>query len=116
MTLEEYLSELGGQIRDDQARSFVEDEVRCHIMDQAEAYESDGMVREDALITAVREMGDPVSVGIDLDKIHRPHMDWRFLVYVFFISILNLGIQYLINRYIPLNLPNRQSLPALFQM
>ena len=49
MTLEEYLSELGGQIRDDQARSFVEDEVRCHIMDQAEAYESDGMVREDAL-------------------------------------------------------------------
>ena len=102
MTLEEYLSELGGQIRDDQARSFVEDEVRCHIMDQAEAYESDGMVREDALITAVREMGDPVSVGIDLDKIHRPHMDWRFLVYVFFISILNLGIQYLINRYMPL--------------
>ena len=101
MTLEEYLSELGGQIRDDQARSFVEDEVRCHIMDQAEAYESDGMVREDALITAVREMGDPVSVGIDLDKIHRPHMDWRFLVYVFFISILNLGIQYLINRYMP---------------
>lgn len=102
MTLEEYLSELGGQIRDDQARSFVEDEVRCHIMDQAEAYESDGMVREDALITAVREMGDPVSVGIDLDKIHRPHMDWCFLVYVFFISILNLGIQYLINRYMPL--------------
>ena len=102
MTLEEYLSELGGQIRDDQARSFVEDEVRCHIMDQAEAYESDGMVREDALITAVREMGDPVSVGIDLDKIHRPHMDWRFLVYVFFISILHLGIQYLINRYMPL--------------
>ena len=100
MTLEEYLSELGGQIRDDQARSFVEDEVRCHIMDQAEAYESDGMVREDALITAVREMGDPVSVGIDLDKIHRPHMEWRFLIYVLFISILNLGIQYLINKYI----------------
>lgn len=100
MTLEEYLSELGGQIRDDQARSFVEDEVRCHIMDQAEAYENDGMVREDALITAVRGMGDPVSVGIDLDKIHRPHMEWRFLIYVLFISILNLGIQYLINKYI----------------
>ncbi len=101
MKMEEYLDELKGQIRDKYAKEFVADEVRAHIEDQSEAYEEDGLSYEDAVSKAVAEMGDPVSVGVDLDRIHRPHMEWRFLLYVFFMAVLNLGVQYIVNRNMP---------------
>ena len=100
MNMEEYLDELKGQIRDKYAKGFVADEVRAHIEDQADAYEEEGLSHEEAVTKAVAEMGDPVSVGVDLDRIHRPHMEWRFLLYVLFIAVLNLGIQYIVSRKI----------------
>ena len=99
MNVKEYIDELCGQIRDKHAREFVEDEIRSHIEDQAEAFEKDGMRHEDALAKAVKEMGDPVSVGVELDRIHRPHMEWRFLGYVVFISMISLGVQFLIRNH-----------------
>lgn len=101
MNMEEYLDELKGQIRDKYAKEFVSDEVRGHIEEQMEAYENSGMPHEEALAKAVNEMGDPVGVGVDLDRIHRPHMEWRFLLYVLFISVLNMVVQYVINRNMP---------------
>ncbi|MBR1477309.1 MAG: hypothetical protein IJ608_05030 [Lachnospiraceae bacterium] len=102
MNIEEYLDELKGQIRDKHAKEFVGDEVRCHIEEQMEAYENSGIPHDEALAKAVNEMGDPVGVGVDLDRIHRPHMEWRFLLYVLFISVLNIVVQYVINRNMPI--------------
>ena len=101
MNMEEYLDELKGQIRDRHAKEFVEDEVRGHTEEQMEAYEHSGMPHEEALSKAVNEMGDPVGVGVYLDRIHRLHMEWRFLLYVLLISVLNIGVQYVINRNMP---------------
>lgn len=98
MSMEDYLDELKGQIRDKHAKVFVSEEVRGHMEDQAQEYEKNGMPHEEALSKAVTQMGDPVSVGVDLDRIHRPHMEWRFLLYVLFIAVLNIVTQYVINR------------------
>ncbi len=95
--MEEYLAELKGQIRDRHAKEFVSEEIRNHIEEQTEAYECEGMMHNEALAAAVRDMGDPVRVGADMDKIHRPHMEWKFLVYVVLISLLSLAVHYLIN-------------------
>ena len=64
-------------------------------------FKEDGLSYEDAVSKAVAEMGDPVSVGVDLDRIHRPHMEWRFLLYIFFMAVLNLGVQYIVNWNMP---------------
>ena len=96
MSLEEYMGALKGQIRDKSARILVSDEISAHIEEQANAYRQTGMDREEALSKAVEDMGDPVSVGADLDRIHRPHMEWRYLIFIMFISILSIVIQYLI--------------------
>ena len=98
MNMEDYIDTLKGQIRDKNAKSFVANEIRSHIEEQADVYENGGLSRDDALEKAVKDMGDPVSVGINLDKIHRPHMEWRFLGYILFISVLSIVIHYLINR------------------
>ena len=98
MSMEDYIDTLKGQIRDKNAKDFVGDEIRSHIEEQADVYEKSGLSREDALAKAVMDMGDPVSVGVNLDKIHRPHMEWRFLGYILFISVLSILLHYLINR------------------
>ena len=87
MSLEEYMGELKGQIRDKSARIFVSDEILSHIEEQADSYLQAGMDRGAALSKAVEDMGDPVSVGADLDRIHRPHMEWRYLIFIMFVFI-----------------------------
>lgn len=98
MNAEEYLIILKDQIRDKYAKDYVAKEILWHIEDQADAYQHCGMDREEALAKSVEEMGDPVSVGISLDRIHRPHMEWRFIIYVLFISILSVGLFWIIGR------------------
>ena len=80
MSVEEYLSTLKDQIRDKNAKDMVAAEYLCHIEDQATAFQNAGMERDQALLKAVEEMGDPVDAGNSLDRIHRPHMEWRFLL------------------------------------
>lgn len=96
MNAEEYLIILKNQIRDKYAKDYVAQEIMWHIEDQADAYQSSGMDRDEALAKSVEEMGDPVSVGTSLDRIHRPHMEWRFIIYVLFISILSVGLFWII--------------------
>lgn len=76
MKKEEYLKILTEQIRCKMARPGIEAEIRRHIEDQEEAYLSDGMTAREAEEAAVAEMGDPAEAGFQLDRVHRPGMDW----------------------------------------
>lgn len=84
---EEYLNTLTGQIRCKMAREEVEEEVRGHIEDQTLAFMSEGMERDEAEALAVRGMGDPVEVGNELDKIHRPRMPWGMIALIIALSV-----------------------------
>jgi cell division protein FtsW (lipid II flippase)/acetylornithine deacetylase/succinyl-diaminopimelate desuccinylase-like protein len=92
MKLEEYLTTVTEQIRWRQAREMVENELKDHILDQKEAYEADGMPEEEALDRAVKEMGDPVDVGISMDRVHRPQMSAELLLLVGILSILSIAV------------------------
>lgn len=74
---------------------MVEEEVKVHIEDQADAFEAAGMSGAEAVREAVRQMGDPVEAGVALDRVHRPRMDVKLLLMVAAFSILGLAVQYL---------------------
>ena len=95
MEMHEYLSELTGQIRSKKARQEVAREIQNHIEDQAKAYENEGRTRDEALKEAVRQMGNPVEVGIDMDRIHRPRTNWMVLGLAGLLSLAGLLVQYL---------------------
>lgn len=99
MTKEEYLNTLKDQIRDKHAKEFVGEEYKVHIEDQIDAYVKDGMSKDQAVLAAVKDMGDPVNVGASLDRIHRPHMEWKFLVFIIAISIIGLAIRLYLEFY-----------------
>ena len=62
-------------VRCKMARGTIEQEINDHIEDQKEEFLSEGMSQTEAEEAAVREMGDPVEVGLEMDRIHRP--TWR---------------------------------------
>ena len=99
MRMEEYLETVTEQIRCTKARELVVGELRDHILDQAEAYETEGMFEEEALEKAVRDMGDPVETGVSLDRIHRPRMDVGILVLIGFISIASIALHAVLGAY-----------------
>ena len=97
MKLDEYLETVSEQIRYTKIRQTVTDELKDHILDQAEAYEACGAFPEEALERAVREMGDPVETGVALDHIHRPQMNWGIVTLIGLVSIFSIGIFYVAN-------------------
>ncbi len=98
MKLEQYLETVSEQIRCTKIRSDITEELKNHILDQAESYEAQGAFPEEALERAVREMGDPVETGVALDRIHRPSMNWGLMTAVGLISILSIIPVYFANQ------------------
>ena len=90
MKYSEYMESLLEQIQNDRAKILVSEEITNHIEDQCEAYEMEGMNKHDALEEAVRQMGNPVDVGIELNKIHRARMPIKIMLFA--IGIMLIGI------------------------
>ena len=88
--MEEFIKTLTEQMRCARARDGVARELSDHILDQAEAYEQSGMERGKAVAKAVREMGDPVEIGVMMDRIHRPQVNWRMLLVTFALSVMGI--------------------------
>ncbi|MBD5509019.1 MAG: FtsW/RodA/SpoVE family cell cycle protein [Lachnospiraceae bacterium] len=84
--MEEFIKSVTDQIRCVRARAGVAKELFDHIEDQAAAYEEEGELHEEAVRRAVREMGDPVEVGVELDRIHRPQTDFKMIGMAFAFS------------------------------
>ena len=99
MKLESYLNTVAEQIRYPKARGLVSDELRAHILDQAEAYEAEGMFEEEAMEKAVLEMGDPVETGVALDRIHRPQMSAELLLLIGLISAASIAVHGILGAY-----------------
>lgn len=94
MEMHEYMEILTNQMRSEKARKMVADEIQGHIEDQKRCFVEAGMSEEKAEIEAIRQMGDPVEVGVSMDWIHRPRMDWKAIIIVAIFSITGMILQY----------------------
>ena len=92
-TIREYLDTVQEQIRWKRARPVVIRELEQHLADQRDAFLEEGTTQEAAERMAVEEMGDPVTVGTELDRVHRPKPQWGLLLPAVVSLCLWLGIQ-----------------------
>ncbi|MDE7323571.1 MAG: FtsW/RodA/SpoVE family cell cycle protein [Lachnospiraceae bacterium] len=92
--MNEFIKTLTEQIRCVKARDGVAREVSDHILDQAAAYEESGMEHDQAVEKAVHEMGDPVEIGVSLDRIHQPQMNWKLILITFVLTMAGLLVMY----------------------
>jgi hypothetical protein len=75
-TIQSYLETVQEQIRWKRARPVLVQELEQHLEDQRDAFVQAGNSSEEAERLAVADMGDPVTVGAELDRIHRPKPQW----------------------------------------
>lgn len=78
-TIRDYLDTAAAQIRWKRARAPALRELETHLEDQRNEFQAEGHSPEEAERLAVEEMGDPVAVGTDLDRLHRPKSQWKML-------------------------------------
>lgn len=90
--MQAYLRTVGEQIRWRAARPVVLRELEHHLQDQYEAVLEAGYTQDEARAEALRQMGDPVAVGRDLDAVHRPKSNRGILAGILALLVLNMTI------------------------
>ena len=88
--INEYLDKVCEQIRWKKAHSMITEEIKNHILDQKDAFLSQGLDDETAINKAILEMGDPITVGTDLDSIYRPKPEWGIIILTGMMLIIGL--------------------------
>ncbi len=77
--MQSYLEVVQAQIRWKRARPVLAQELGQHLEDQRDHFLKEGKSPEEAERLAVQDMGDPVTVGTELDRVHRPRPQWGLL-------------------------------------
>ena len=72
----DFIEEVCCQVKAKKAHGLIGGELIAHIEDQTLAYIKEGMNETAAEIKAVEQMGNPVTVGENLNQIHRKKFEW----------------------------------------
>lgn len=96
--IKEYEDTVCKQIRWKRAHVLISEEIENHIIDQRDAYILSGDDEVTATKNAITEMGDPVTVGTQLDRTHRPKPQKTMIFLTILLLIMGLFIRmFLIN-------------------
>ena len=90
-TMQEYLNTVAEQIRWKRARPVLMRELAQHMEDQRDAFAAEGLAHAEELTVA--EMGDPVSLGSELDRVHRPKAQWGLLLFTAVFALTGTGLR-----------------------
>lgn len=94
-TIQAYLEAVREQIRWKRARPVLVRELGQHLEDQRDAFQKEGKAPEEAERLAVEDMGDPVTVGTELDRVHRPRPQWGLLGLTLALAVIGVVLRVL---------------------
>ncbi|WP_053485696.1 permease prefix domain 1-containing protein [Lysinibacillus sp. FJAT-14745] len=79
-TIKEFTQHVKGHIRNKEAHDAVEKELTYHLVKSKLAWQEKGHSDADAEQQAVREMGNATNLGVSLNQIHLPKIDWLLVI------------------------------------
>ncbi len=94
----EFLETVCQQVKSKEVHQALSEELRSHILDQMETYMETGMPEEEAVLRAVKQMGDPVEIGRNLHKTHRPKTEWSIILLIGALVLIGGGTLFSIAR------------------
>ena len=101
------------QVRWKRAKAPLRRELQTHLLDQQDACLEQGMAPEEAQAEAVRQMGDPVTVGQELDRVHRPQPQWGLLTLTLLLALTGGILRVALTAAMPEAIQGSQTLLAL---
>lgn len=93
--INEFVTTVCEQVRWKKAHGMITEEIKNHIIDQKNALLANGLDDETATDKAIKEMGDPVNIGAELDRIHKPKIEWSIIFLTGIILSLGFAIRLL---------------------
>ncbi|GIM30479.1 cell division protein FtsW [Clostridium polyendosporum] len=93
---DEFVQKVCEQIRFKAAHKGIKQELEAHIDENTEQYIAEGLDKETAAIKAVQSMGDPIEIGGELNKIHKPQTEWGVIASIILLTILGIGTMFFI--------------------
>ena len=82
MDIKCFLNNVCKEIKYKPARKDISEELEVHIQEIKKDYISDGMNEKEAEEKAVSQMGKAEDIGRQLNRIHKPHLDWKLLILI----------------------------------
>ena len=98
MQTKEFLNSVCEQIKYKPIRNSISEELKNHIEDKKEELIEMGQNEEEAEKNAVEQMGDAEIIGKELNKVHRPRLDWKLLIILVVLLIFGFVISYIITK------------------
>lgn len=92
---DEYLKNVSDQIRVKRIRQPLMLELEDHLLLQKDAYLDEGLSETEAERRAISDMGDALLVGGELDRAHRPQIQWKGIIVALFFMALGMIFQIL---------------------
>ena len=96
MQIKEFLNTVCEQIKYKPIRNSISEELENHIEESKENYIRDGLEEKEAEEKAITQMGNAEIIGKELNKIHRPRLDWKLLIILAVLLIFGFVISYII--------------------
>jgi hypothetical protein len=96
--IHKYTNTVCEQIAWDKAHAAITQEIESHILDQRNAYMADGTDEAAATHKAIVQMGDPVTVGTQLNNTHRPKPQWHMLLLTAALLLIGMAV-YILFRF-----------------
>ena len=86
---ERFVSEVTNHIKSKEAKDFVATELDFHLKQAKNTWIEKGLSEEIAENKAVEQMGSPSKLGRELNKLHKPKVDWFLLILL--VAAMGLG-------------------------
>ena len=75
-----FLSEVTTHIKSKEAREYVTKELDFHLTQGKKGWMEKGIDESEAEERAIEQMGSPIELGRQFNKIHRPRVDWLSII------------------------------------
>lgn len=79
-TINEFIQQVKGHIRNKEAHEAVEKELTYHLAKSKQAWQEKGYNDAVAEQQAVNEIGNATNLGVSLNQIHQPKIDWLLVI------------------------------------
>ncbi|MFV1008679.1 FtsW/RodA/SpoVE family cell cycle protein [Bacillus cereus] len=86
---EHFLKEVTNHIKSKEAKDLVATELDFHLKQAKDMWIGKGLSEEVAEDKAVEQMGSPIKLGRELNKLHKPKVDWFLLILL--VAAMGLG-------------------------
>ncbi|HZX21542.1 MAG TPA: FtsW/RodA/SpoVE family cell cycle protein [Clostridia bacterium] len=91
--IDKFLETVCEQVRWKKAHGMIHKEIKNHIIDPKNAFMDEGTDENTATDKAIKEMGDPVLIGTELDQAHRPKTEWGIILLTGIMLLFGFGIR-----------------------